>query len=314
MSYSWSESPSGVYKSHELSSDLRVAAIAQTRFMQWVDTVPGYGKKKGDTVTLTRVANMSQPSSDALSEEELIPESTFSLSTEAVTVAEHGRAVPYTSLVDDLSKYDINNAIQKKLRDMLALSLDSGAATAFKAGQVKCIPAGLSTATFDTDGTASTTAQVNIAYYHVEQIRDYMFSTLHIEPYMDGDYMVAAATKACRGIKSDPKFDDWNKYTNREAKMKGEIGKIEGCRFVEINNTSALSGSQGNGSVLGECVFFGDAPVYMAVVQDPELRAKESGDYGRSKGVAWYGIYAFKQVWSDSATAGEAKVVHVTSA
>lgn len=82
---------------------------------------------------------------------------------------------------------------------------------------------------------------------------------------------------------------------------------------MEVNNTNSLSATLGTGSVLGEAVFFGDDPVAMATVIDPELRAKESGDYGRSKGVAWYGVYGFDQIWYDSANAGEARVVHVTS-
>jgi len=111
----------------------------------------------------------------------------------------------------------------------------------------------------------------------------------------------------------DPNWEKWKTYTESEAKYNGEIGRIEGIRFVESNNTNALSGSLGTGSVLGEAVFFGDDPVAMASVMDPELRAKESEDYGRSKGVAWYGIYGFGQIWSDSANAGEARVVYLTS-
>ena len=83
---------------------------------------------------------------------------------------------------------------------------------------------------------------------------------------------------------------------------------------MESNNTNALSQSLGTGAVLGEAVVFGDDPIAMATVRDPELRAKESEDYGRSKGVAWYGNYGFDQIWKDSATAGEARVIHITSA
>jgi hypothetical protein len=35
-------------------------------------------------------------------------------------------------------------------------------------------------------------------------------------------------------------------------------------------------------------------------------------DYGRSKGVAWYGIFEFGLIW-DTGNAGEAKIIHVTS-
>jgi hypothetical protein len=62
-------------------------------------------------------------------------------------------------------------------------------------------------------------------------------------------------------------------------------------------------------------VFFGEDPVVMAVAEDPHLVAEENvgNDFGRAKSVAWYGIYGFGQIWSDSATAGEARVVYMTS-
>jgi len=314
-SHSWvSDGPSGVYKNHDLSSKLRLAAIQAAKFMQFVKPEEGYGKKKGDNVTITRVSNVTVPTSDVLNELLRIPEDTLSLSTQSISVSERGRAIPYTSLALDLSSYDLENAIQKKLMDQLKISMDNAAAAKFKAGQVTMIPDGVASSTFDTDGTASTTAASNLNMYHVESVRDYMYSTLNVAPYEGDDYACVMITKAKRGLMRDPAWVDWKKYTDPTAKFNGEIGRIENIRFVETNNTSALSDSKGTGSVLGEAVFFGEDAVVMAVVEDPHLRAKESEDYGRSKGVAWYGIYGFGQIWSDSATAGQARVVYVTSA
>lgn len=312
--HSWvADAPSGVYKNHDLSSKIRMAAIEQAKFMSFVKPEPGYGKKMGESITITRVSNVTVPSDDTLNEGVRIPEDTVSLSTQAITVSERGRAIPYTSLAIDLGHFDLENAIQQKLREQLTLSMDITAATAFKAGLVKAIPSGVATTTFDTDGTPSTAATSNLNMYHVEQIRDYMFGTLNIAPFAGDDYIAIISYKAKRGLMNDPKWVDWKKYTDPQAKYNGEVGRIENIRFVEQNHTAALSASKGTGSVLGEGVFFGADPVVMAVVQDPELRAKESEDYGRSKGVAWYGIYGFDQVWKDSANAGEARVVHLTS-
>jgi N4-gp56 family major capsid protein len=291
-----------------------MAAIAQCICMQFVNTEAGYGKKKGESVTITRVSNVTVPTSDILDERTRISEDSIALSTQAVAVYERGRAIPYTSLSLDLAHFDLENAIQKNLRDQLKLSMDGAAATAFKSGKVKAIPTGASTIVFDTDGTASTTATANLNLYHVEQIRDYMFSTLLINPMSDGNYACMISTKGKRGVMADTRWEDWHKYISNEKKYNSELGKMEQVRFVESNNTSAFSASLGSGGVLGEAVFFGDDAVTMGVVMEPELRAKESEDYGRSKGVAWYGIYGFEQIWDDSASAGEARVVHVTSA
>lgn len=314
-SMSWTyDAPAGVYKNHAISADIRMAAIAQTKFVQFTFTEDGLGKKKGEAVTITRIANVNVPNDDRLLELERIPEDEMSLSTQTIEVEERGRAIPYTSLLADLSHFNVENAIQKNLRNQLALRLDYTAATAFKQGMVKAIPDGVASLTFDTDGVASTQATANVNQFHMEQIRDYLFTSLLVSPYSNGDFMALASTKACRGIKRDPNWEKWKTYGDPEAKASGEIGRIEGIRIIEVNNTSTLSGSLGLNGVLGEMVVFGEDAVAMANVLDPELRAKESGDYGRSKGVAWYGIYGFAQVWGDSANPGEARVVHVTSA
>lgn len=312
--FQWTfDAPSGVFKNHDLSARLRVAAIAETKFMQFIRPEPGYGKKMGESITITRVSNVAEPTNGRLAENSRIPEDELIMTTIAITVSEWGRAIPYTSFAQDLNMFDLENIIQRKLRDQLALTMDKNGAAAFKTAKVKAIPDGVSSITFDTDGTASTTATVNMNVFHVEQIRDYMFSTLLVPPAEGDDYIGLVSTKAKRGIISDPAWEQWHKYTDPSAKFNGEIGRLENIRFIEINNANALSGSLGTGGVLGEALIFGEDSVVMAVAEDPELRASLPQDFGRLKAVAWYGILEFGIVW-DTATAGEAKIVHVTSA
>lgn len=313
MSFSWTfDAPTGVYKNHTLSSQLRMAAIAETKFMQFVRPEPGYGKKRGESITITRVSNIAVPTNGRLSEQNRIPEDELVLTTVAITVTEWGRSVPYTSLSEDLGKFDVESMIQKKLRDQMSLVLDSAAAAAFKTAKIKATPTGVSAINFDTNGTVSQQAQSNLLMYHVEQIRDYMYSTLNIPAYEGDDYICLCSTKAKRGLINDPAWETWHKYTDPQSKYKSEIGRMENIRFVEINNTGALSGSLGLNGVLGEALFFGDDGVAMAVAQDPELRAAIPQDFGRSQNVAWYGVLEFGLVWN-TANAGEARVIHLTS-
>lgn len=313
MSFSWQyDAPSGVYKNHQMSSKLRMAAIAETKFMQFVTPEAGYGKKKGESITITRVSNIAVPSSGKLNELTRIPEDELVLSTVAITVSEWGRSVPYTSLSDDLGEYNINNMIQKKLRDQMSLVMDNAAANGFKQAKIKATPTGVSSISFSTNGVAPATASANLNVYHVEQIRDLMFTTYNIPAYENGDYMCLISTKAKRGLVSDPNWEVWHKYTDPQSKYNSEIGRLEGIRFIEVNNLGALSGSLGTGGVLGEAVFFGDDAVAMAVAQDPELRAGIPQDYGRVQGVAWYGVLEFGIVW-DTANAGESKIIHLSS-
>lgn len=309
------DAPSGVYKNHDLSSQLRMAAIAETKFMQFVSTEAGYGRKKGESVTITRLSNIANPTDGKLVEGNKIPEDEITLSTVAITVAEWGRAVPYTNLMEELSTFNVENMIQSKLKDQMKLTLDSAAAKVFKGtdNKIKAAPTGVASITFDTDGTQSTTATSNLNVYHVEQIRDYMYGTLKVPAYSGDDYICILTTKAKRGLINDPAWEKWHTYTDPAAKYNGEIGRLENVRFIETNNFDALSNGVGSGSVLGEAVFFGADAVAMAVAQDPELRAGIPQDFGRQMSVAWYGILNFGVVWN-TANAGEARIVSVGSA
>ena len=315
---SWvNDGPSGVYKNHDLSARIRFASIKETKFMQFVKPEDGYGKKKGESVTITRISNVTEPSDDTIDEFSRIPEDTLSLSTQAITVSERGRAIPYTKLSIDLAHFDLGSGIQKKLKDQLKLSMDVVSSAAFRAGKILAVPSTISSTTFETSGfgSLSHTAASNLNMYHVESVRDYMFRTLNIAPYSGDDYVAVISTQAKRGLLRDPAWVDWKKYTDPEAKYNGEIGRIENIRFVETNHTTALAENLGTSSVLGEAVFFGEDPVVMAVAEDPHLIAEENvgNDFGRQKSVCWYGIYAYGQIWSDSSNAGEARVVYMTS-
>ena len=308
----WSfDAPTGVYKSHAMSSEMFEAAVAKSVFMDHVFPIDGFGRGRGEAVTLTRIAAISEPTSATLQEADRIPEDTFTLSTTSITVDEIGRAVPYTSLALDLSEFDLENPIQNELRKQMTLTLDTKAAGVFTSCQVKYIPTGLASATNDTDGTASTAATANMNVFHVEEIRDLLFDTYFCPPAVDDDYVGIFRTLGLRGIKRDPTWEEWHKYTDPSAKFNSEVGRIENVRFIGTNHNNAL-GQIGTSSVLGEGVVFGERPVAMAEALTPELRAALPSDFGRSKAVAWYGILNFGEVYP-TANAGEAKIIHVAS-
>lgn len=311
-SFSWTfDQPTGVYKNHAMSSALRKQALAEAKFMQFVKPEAGYGKKKGESITITRIAKLAEPTSGRLSESVKIGEDTLSISTVAITVSEWGRSVPYNNLVEDLGSINVESVIQQALRDQMKLVMDGAAATAFKTCQVKANSTSATALTFATAGAFNAASSSNLKVAHLELIRDYMFSTLHVPAYESDDYMCLISTKAKRGVISDPDWENWHQYTDPSAKYNGEIGRLENIRFIEVNNANALSSSR-NGGTVGEAIFFGADGVAMAVVQDPELRAAIPGDFGRQKAVAWYGILEFGIIW-DTANDGEARIVHFGS-
>jgi N4-gp56 family major capsid protein len=313
--YTWAlDAASGTFKNHALSADVRFAALAKSKFQTFVKPEPGYGKKKGDTITIPRIKNLTEPSSGTFNERDRVPVDTFSMSTVAITVSYYGRAVEFSDMSQLLSSFDLKDAIQKKLRAQMTLTLDTAAAAAFKTAKISFAPTSLANGTFDTDGTPSTTATQNLTVAHLQVIRDYMMDTIHVPGYQGGDdFYCLAATKACRGIRRDPDFIEAHKYSGPDYLVNGEIGKVENIHIIEVNHTNALSGTKGTGNVLGEAVIFGDDAVAMAVAQDPELRVAIPGEYGTQHGIAWIGLLAYGLIW-DTSNDGEARVIYVTSA
>lgn len=313
--YTWEQDePSGPLKNHALSSDLREAAIAATKLLPFADPESGYGAGKGETVTITRIRNIAEPSNPRFNERERVPIDRFELSTTSITVQYFGRGIGYTEKSQLLNTFDLKDKIQRKLRQQMQLALDSAAGTALKAGKVKFIPTTLTGGVFDTDGTPSTQALVNLTVSHLKILRDYAMDTLHIPGWAGGEELVGCfSTKALRGVRNDPEFIESAKYTSREYMMTGEIGKVENIRLVEINHTNAMSNSKGLNGILGEGVVFGEDALSIATAMDPELRAEVPANFGLSRAVAWLGLLEFGQPWGDSNADGEARVLHVTS-
>lgn len=316
MPYEWAvDFADGVMKNHTLSGKIREGSIAEAIFLRFVGTEPGYGRNKGDSITITTVKNLSEPTSANIGESDRIPIDRLQQATVTITVNEMGRGVEYTNKSQLLAHYDPQDKIQKALRRQLKLVLDTAAAAAFKTAKVIAIPTSLTAITWDTDGTPSTQATQNLTVNHVKVIRDYLSDTLHVPGRGGGErYACIISTKGARGIKNDPEFLAWRQQTpeGKSAFEQSRIGTVENIDFFESNHTNALANNKGSGGVLGEAVFFGDDAVVMAVAQDPELRAALPGDFGRQKAVAWYGVLAFGAT-NNTANDGEAKIVHVTS-
>lgn len=308
--FEWTfDAPSGTYKNFALSADLRSAAVAESKFMQFVRPESGYGRKSGESITIARVSNLAIPTSGKLSEGIKIPEDSMTITSVSITVSEWGRAVPYTSLSDDLSKFDMEQIVQKELMKQMRLILDNACAAAFKQTKIKAASTSVSGVTIQNNGSFSGSSTNKLSVAHVEAIRDYMYQTLFVPAYEGDDYVCIISTQAKRGLLSDPAWEDWHKYTDPQAKYNGEVGRIENIRFIESNNSASGQALAPTTANIGDAIFFGADSVVMAVALDPELRASVPGDFGRQKAVAWYGIMEFGLVW-DTGNAGEAKVVH----
>jgi len=295
-------------------------AVANTKLFQFADPIDGYGKGKGETVTLTRIAAVSEPTSDVLTEGQKISEDSYSVTTTSVTVKERGRAIPLTNLAKDLSNYDLGKSVESELRRQMTLSLDTNTAVAYRKAFGKYVPTGAASATKETSAAAvSATASANLGVYHIKEIYDLLYDTYKTPPYQGDDYIGVFRHKSCAGLRDDSDWIEWQKYTSPAGLETNEIGKISNVRIIDTNHGNTdVSNPQGlllcgTSDVLGEGFVFGEDAVVVAMVQEPELRMKAPQDYGRDQGVAWYGIYELGVVYT-AATAGQLRIMHVGSA
>lgn len=305
---------SGVMRNRALSTRMRYATIADTQGIQYVKPVEGYGKRMGDTVTVTISKNLAEPTSAVLTRNQKVPIDTQALAQVSLTVQQLGRGVEYSEESRILSYFDPEDFIQIGLRKQLKLVINKLVFDAFKASYIRFAPTSDSGGTFTTDaGVTGATATNNGTVAHVKMIRDYLVKTIHCEPYEADFFHCLASVTFMRGLKDDAEFAMWRQYLEPGmAFYRGEVGAIERIRFSEVNHASALSEGVGNGSVLGEAVFFGEEPVLSATALDPELRAAIPGDFGRDRAIAWLAMLSFGQTFQ-SANDGEAKTIYVTS-
>lgn len=315
--FSWEyDAPTGVFKNHALSAKLREQSTFESKFMEYVRTEPGFGKKVGESITITRADALTVPTSSALTESDKIPVDAFALSTTAITVAEYGRAVTFTHKSQLLSKFDPQDPIQKALRKQMTKVMDRLAATTMKTTYLMYIPTSLTGGVFDEDGTASTAALVNITKAHLGAIRDAFSDTYIVDPYEGDDYIGLISTKGLRGIKNDPDFETWKQYLREgDVLHNSEVGKIESIRCVEIKDPNCLAKDAGTGSVLGKALIFGDDFCAMIEAETPEVRVQTNfgQDHGRLHSAAWYGVMGLALIYPTTAVAGKVKGAYVTS-
>jgi len=309
----WSVSATGGYLANpKLSKTMRHATQQMFKFRQFTRMEKAIGKGKGDTVDFNKVSNI-QTAGGTISEASRIPESNILIRRGQLVMEEYGNSIPYTGKLDDLSEFSVDNIITKALRDDQAKVLDAAVATVFKTTDVSYSPTSASAGTWAVNGSvASATSGLNL--FHVKEVIDAMKNGLFgsgnsanpVPPYDGENYICIASVSALRQLKDDPDFEEVVKYADPERLLTGEVGRIYGCRFIETNNRNVLAAH----ATTGNAIFFGADPVIEAVAIPEEIRAKIPEDYGRSKGIAWYGLMGFEKVW-DYSTDGEERIVLV---
>ena len=305
---SWQfDAPSGTFKNHALSTNIRRQAIADVQFMRFLRPEPGYGKKKGESVTITRI--LSLPLATRVNENDRLPSGRPAIETKQVSVSQWGFKIPVTEFEKNLTYFDIMNPFQAALRDQMSLTMDKMAADALKLTPIKYVPTA-SGATITTNGSASGTSDRNLGVQDLRRIHDYLSDDLKVPRYRNGLYVGILSTKAARGIKNDPEYKDWFAPQTSEPFVSGRLRDVEGFALFETNHQDALDQLVGASTTTGEAVFFGADAGGLVRVQDPEIRAGIPEELGTFQEVGWVGTIEAFLVWE---RASLARAIHVTS-
>jgi N4-gp56 family major capsid protein len=310
----------GVYKNRELSNKLLERSLGKCKVLPFTsDHGIQFGKKRGEYINVMHVNELPELTSAQLEEDTRIPVDKITYGNRVFRVAEFGRGVEYTNLMEELGSFNPRAVLQKRLVNQMDRALDTAGAKAFLdpvTVPLVFVPTSLGGGTWFTNGTPNVVASAGLAFDHCTAITDYMADIIHVPPYEGEDYVGLSCNKNLRSLKQDRLWQMVHMYLQKgDFFFMGEQGKTERIRWVEINRSMAFSNTVGSSTALGEACVFGDEGVARLEIDTPELRADPNyqNDFGRTKAIAWYGILAFGAVW-DVADDGKAKIIRLGSA
>ncbi|HKS73274.1 MAG TPA: hypothetical protein VJQ82_08755 [Terriglobales bacterium] len=264
-----------------------------TKFRQFCDAkdFTDKGLHKGQLFTWN-VYNDVATQGTTLVETSTLPQTNFTIAQGTGTVSEAGNAVPYTGMLDNLSKHPVQEIINKVLKNDTKKALDTLAYNQFNTCLLRVVPTSSTSTTavtLTTNGTATLTNSVAMGKGHIKAIVDTM-KERNIPPYMGDEYFGISWPSTWRPVKND--LEGVYQYRDEGFQMiyNGEIGKYEGTRFIEQTN---IAKSGFSAAFSNWAFFFGEDTVAEAIVVPEEIRGAIPSDYGRSKGIAWYYLGGF---------------------
>lgn len=248
-----------------------------------------------------------------------MPESNFQVIQGTLTVNEYGNSIPYSGKLEALAKESVRKPVMRSLKNDAKKAFDFAAHTQFNNTLLRVVPAaaGTSTATVSLTTNGTATATNNIAYRntHAKVISDLM-KERNIPAYTADDYFAIGWPSTFRSLKND--LESIKQYTSEGFGMimNGEIGRYENIRHIEQTNiakgyspvsggVTATAWASGNDWIY----FFGEDTVMEGVAVAEEIRAKMPGDYGRSKGIAWYYLGGFGIVHANSSNTAQGRII-----
>ena len=289
----WAVSADGGYmSSYNLSNILRMALQPLMRFRQHCFIDPAIGKNAG-AIHHWNIYSSVATQGRQLDEDETMPETKFTISQGSLTLVEYGNSVPYTGALDDLSEHPVTVIIHQALKDDANKTLEAAAFEQWDDTLLTVTPASGTSETaitVEVTGTPTATNNVALGNSHIKLIVDEM-KERNISTFDGSNYGAIGRPSTFRSVKDD--LEALSMYTERGYGdiLNGEIGRsYDGVRFFE---QTAIASEGWTNAKSDAAYFFGADTVCEGVAVPEEIRGKIPGDYGRSKGVAWYSLNGF---------------------
>ena len=311
--FSWANN--GSYIANEkLSAKMRAQNVGTFVYRQFVDTKDALGKSAGDVITFTKRLRIDT-AGGALTETASITQHNIKKLKGTCSVVEYGNKVLTSLKADTLSMFDLKHEDGLGLQDDQVYTLDNAIYTVMKTAKFKavCTNTGKAHINWTTTGTATATSTAaRVTANNIRGVIDYAKAARI--PKLGSMYVCVGATNFISDI-----YDDLiavAQYAEPEFRLKDEIGKFYGARFVEDN---IQADTTAGGSTLGEGFLFGAEAVAEAVAMAEEIRYYEE-EGGRFRYLMWLAILGFAKIW-DRVTDGQTsdlngleRIIHITSA
>ena len=279
----------------EVQRDFVMAFEGVSRFRQLAQ-VMGKSAANGGKTLINKVSSITTAGT-VVAETSTIPLHGATVSQITLTLYEYANAIDSSYFLQQVSGTPIESVVGSVLARDAVKCLE----TAAEAALDQCIYRYVGTATgggaFTTNGTATATNTSVLNAYHVGAIVDYLKDSAKV-PFFDGvNFLSICTVKAGRNIKDDSSFESWKLYGDPEMLLNGEVGKLDGVRFVEETLIASSSGpfdsAIGSGTLTGEAYFIGENCLYELLLEREHVRQDFTNDFGRDLRWAWYAITGF---------------------
>ena len=315
------------------SKEILFQAMPVLRFEQFAVKKTELGVMPGLTVNFMRYTNLSvdQNTGATLTEGTRMEPTALSASQIQITVSERGQAISVTELLLNASFDDVMASSSRLLGRHMAQSMDiearntlykagipfgggSAVAPSITFGRTKASGARTTVSPYDggTIGTVDTPG-----YLSPTTIKDAV-ETLAAEniPRLGDTYVCFVHPSQSRSLRDWPEFIEVTKYAAPGNFMLGEIGRLYDVVFIETTQVTqglttpltAITDLDANSSASGvqplatayNAIMIGDNSFGQAIALPVELRDGGVIDFGREHGLAWYAIWGFGVITSES--------------